>query len=285
MKSPHVFDVAEQDFDEKVLKKSSEVPVVVDFWAPWCGPCRSLGPLLEKMIDERKGEVLLAKVNIDDEQNLAYKYNVQSIPLVIGFRDGKGVSEFMGLVSEKQMADFLDRLSPTEAERLIKQALDLETSNPVEAERIYRQAIQDEPEQELAILGLTRILLAQKNDSEAAERLERFIATGDNVDECERLRAILWLRRQANDSGDESTLRHQVEIDAKNANARFDLGCVRAADGDYQAGLQLLLEAGELDRKLASGKVKEAMVKIFHALGVRHALSDEYRDKLTAILY
>jgi putative thioredoxin len=285
MKSAWVFDATEGDFDEKVLAKSKEAPVVVDFWAPWCAPCRSLAPLLETQIEQLKGEVLLAKVNIDEEQTLAYRYNVQSIPLVVGFRDGKAVAEFMGLVQEKQLTDFLDRLQPSQAERLAREALELEQKNPVEAERIYRQALKDDPRQEEAGMGLARVLIAQGKEGEAAERLAELFPAGPLREEKERLEAILWLKREAADRGDEETLRHRLEVDPKNATARYDLGAVRAAEGKYEEALKLLLEAGERDRKLASAKVKEAMVKIFHAIGVRSPLADAYRDKLTQMLY
>src|ERR1022692_3157800 len=119
-KSPWIYDATEADFDEKVLKKSHEVPVVVDFWAPWCGPCRNLTPILEGMIEARKGEVLLAKANTDDEQNLAMQYGVNGIPHVVGFRKGRPVVQFTGLLPEAQMAEFFDRLKPTEAEKSVE---------------------------------------------------------------------------------------------------------------------------------------------------------------------
>lgn len=286
MKSPWVFEVGEKDFEQKVLAKSRETPVVVDFWAPWCGPCRSLGPVLEKLIGQRNGEVLLAKVNIDEEQTLAYRYNVQSIPLVIGFKDGKAALEFLGLLPEKQLVDFLDRLQPSQADRLAQQAIELERTNPAEAERVYRQAIKDDPGQEQAVVGLCRILIAQQHDAEASERLQHFFPAAPELrDEKEKLEAMLWLRREAGDRGDEPTLRHRLSLDPKNAITQYDLGVVEAAAANYEEALKLLYDAGELDRKMAASKVKEAMVKIFHAIGVRHPLADEYRDKLAGILY
>src|SRR5437773_10048152 len=115
-KSAWVFDVSEADFEEKVLKKSHEIPVVVDFWAPWCGPCKSLAPILEGMIEKRSGEALLAKVNTDVEQNLAMQYNVSGIPHVVGFRKGRPVVQVTGLLDDAQLTEFFDRLQPTEAE-------------------------------------------------------------------------------------------------------------------------------------------------------------------------
>lgn len=285
MKSAWVFEVGEADFEEKVLKQSRDKPVVVDFWAPWCGPCRSLAPVLERLVQARSGDVLLAKVNIDEEQALAHRYQVESIPLVVGFRDGKPAAEFLGLVSEREMTQFLDRLSPSAADRNVKKAQEVEAANPAEAERLYRQALKDESDHEAAALGLVRLLVARGQDSEAAEILDRIPGGGERGEEKERLAAILWLRREAAQRGDEATLRHQVEIDGKNAGARFDLGVALAGEGKFEESLKYLLEAGELDRKLAASKVKEAMVKVFQAIGVRSPLADDYRQRLTSILY
>jgi putative thioredoxin len=285
MESSWIFTAGGNDFETLVLQKSHEVPVVVDFWAPWCGPCRSLAPVLEKLIRQRGGAILLAKVNIDEEPDLAAQFAVESIPLVMAFRGGRPVLDFVGLLPEPQIADFLDRISPTEAERKAKEAIALEKSDPAQSEKLYRLALQKDANQEAAVLGLARLLIAQHKDGEAAELLDRVGPGSAQGAEAERLSAILWLRGHAGSSGDEATLRARLEVDPKNAGLLYDLGCVEAAAGRYAAALELLLQAAERDLKTAKTKVRETMVKVFHAVGDRSPLADDYRAKLTALLY
>src|SRR5438046_2473815 len=114
MNSSWIFAVSEKEFETQVLQKSHEVPVVVDFWAPWCGPCRALAPVLEKLVQQKAGAVLLAKVNIDEEQGLAMQFGIESIPMVVAFRNGRPVLDFLGVHPEHEIADFLGRILPTD---------------------------------------------------------------------------------------------------------------------------------------------------------------------------
>lgn len=282
--SAHVFDVAETDFERDVLERSRQVPVVVDFWAPWCAPCRALGPVLEKLVNERAGTVLLAKVNVDEAQNLAMAFRIEGIPAVKAFRDGQPILEFEGVLPEEHLRQFLDRLMPSESEKRLKEASELEASNPAEAEKLYRQVLEQERGNAAAQLGLVRVLLARGQDAEAAEILDR-VAAPDQQTEIERLRGILGLRELACEFGDEAALRKKLEKKPDDAELNHQLGCVLAAAGKHKEALDQLLAAGQHDKKLAGTKVKEAMVKVFHIIGVRSDLADEYRDKLTKILY
>jgi putative thioredoxin len=280
-----VFDVAEADFEREVIERSRERPVVVDFWAPWCGPCRMLGPILERLVEERNGEVLLAKVNTDEAQELAMQFGIQAIPAVKAFQVGRPVLEIEGVLPEEQLRQFLDQISPTEADRLVHQAAALEAEKPAEAEALYRPILEKDPNHEAAIAGLTRALMAQDRDQEAREILERIGPGGEQGAEYERLEALLFIREHGKQCGDVAGARKQVEADPENAQLRYELGCALAYAGQYPEALEQLLTAAERDPKLAREKVRELMVKIFYVVGSRSPLADQYRDKLSRLLY
>jgi putative thioredoxin len=280
-----VQEVTETTFQSEVIEKSKQTPVVVDFWAPWCGPCRALTPVLEKLVGQRGGEVLLAKVNTDEQQNLAMKYGIEALPTVVAFRNGKPTLSFQGALPEPQLVDFLDRVLPTEADKQAQKAVDLEKTDPKAAEALYRAALKADPDQEESVLGLSRLLLDQNSLAEAAEWLERVGPGSVNGVEAEKLAARLWLQQQASDLPGESALRDKIEAEPKNAELRLQLGTVLAGAGRSAEALEMLYQAAELDRKLASGKVRETMVKIFHVVGVRSELADDFRSKLSSLLY
>jgi putative thioredoxin len=283
--SPWVFDVSEADFERAVVQASSATPVLVDFWAPWCRPCQVLGPLLERLVAERQGEVLLAKLNIDEAPTLAGRYAVSSIPAVKAFRDGQVWREFVGLLPEDYLRAFLDEVVPSAADRLTSQAEPLEASDPAAAERLYREAVAKDRNQLGARVGLARVLLAQGKADEIEALLEPVGVEGEAGAEAERLLARLRLRRLAGEVGDEAAARRRLAAEPESARRHFELGCALAAGGDLAGALPELLAAAERDPKLASGPAREAMVQVFYLLGVDHPLANEYRAKLARLLY
>jgi putative thioredoxin len=277
--------VAQEDFQREVLDRSRERPVVVDFWAPWCGPCRALGPVLERLAAQRQGAFLLAKVNIDEAQELAYEYGIEAIPAIRAFRDGRAVLGFNGLLPEPQLNDFLDRIVPSEVDTLVHRAATLEATDAPEAEALYRRAVEQDRNHEAAVLGLVRVLVNRGEEAEASELLTRVGPRGALGEEAERLDAILWLRRRGREIGDLATAQQRLDAEPQNAVRRYEMGTALAAAGRYAEALPVLLAAAEADHQLARAKVREVMVKVFQVIGVRSPLADEYRDKLSRLLY
>lgn len=283
--SSWVIDVDQATFVQEVIERSREVPVVVDFWAPWCGPCRVLGPLLEDLARERAGAFVLAKVDIDLGPELAERYEIQSVPAVKAFKDGKPVHEFVGLKSVPELRRWLDQVVPDATEQLALDAARLEASDPTAAEAAYRQVLQQRPRHERASVGLARLLLARGQDDEAGRVLAPVAPGTELRDEIDRLEAVLKLRALARTVGaSEDELRAQVASDTS-AEASYRLGLVLAGQGRYADALETLLVAARRDKKLGASKVREAMVQVFFAVGPRDPLSDRYRSELARTIY
>jgi putative thioredoxin len=284
-KSKWVIAVGDADFEQEVLARSQTTPVVVDFWAEWCGPCRQLGPLLEEAAADRKGGFVLAKVNVDEAQQLAGYFRIESIPAVLAFKGGQAVNGFVGLVSEAELKSFLDELSGPSANDPLVQAAAIEETDPKRAEQVYRGLVEADEKNDPARLGLARVLVGTNRDDEALQVLATIPDAGEFGAEAVKLRRTVEMRENAATAGDEAALRKKIAADPENAQFRLELGNVLATHGQYEAALDSLLKAAELDRELGRGAVRELMVKVFEIVGVRSELADKYRDQLRAMLY
>jgi putative thioredoxin len=241
-----------------------------------------LAPRLEKAINARNGAIVLAKINTDENQELAMRFRIEGIPDVRAFRDGKEVLSFQGLLPEAQIEDFLNRIMPTAGDTALKEAVAKEKTQPAEAEAAYRTVLEKERDNAKALLGLTRLLVAKNAADEAAELLERFVGSGDDATEAEALRAVVALRQLGKGLPDAPTLRGKAD---QSPEVRYQLGLALAAEGRYPEALDEFIAAAEKDKELAKTKVKEAMVHIFRIIGTRSELADEYRDRLSRLLY
>lgn len=280
-----IIDVDEPTFAREVLERSREVPVVVDFWARWCGPCRLLGPILEDLARERAGAFVLAKVDIDRSPGLAETYAVQSVPAVKAFVGGRPTLEFVGARPLPELRRWLDRVVPDETDRLAAEAEALARTDAARAEALLGQVVAQRPRHEAAAVVLARLRIARGDDAGAREVLRAVAPGAERREEIERLEATLAVRelgRAVGGSVDEA--RAAVEREGS-AAALHRLGVLLAAEGRYPDALEALLAAAKKDKKLGQNGVREAMVQVFFAIGPRDPLSDRYRAELSRTIY
>jgi putative thioredoxin len=278
--SDWVIEVGDADFETAVLKRSETTPVVVDFWAPWCGPCRAIGPLLERLAEEHEGAFILAKVNVDEAPAVSQAFGIQSIPAVKGFRDGMLVGEFVGAQPEQTVRKLLELVLPTPADGLVARAA---TLAPEAAEAALREALELEPRHARALLDLARILAARGDTAGALQLLERVSPPSPLVGESERLAAELRMR--ADGAGDQAALRARIAADPADLEARLDLGRTLAALGKHEDALAELLDVVRRDPHFADDGARKAMVDLFAVLGSDHPLTDRYRNELAKALF
>jgi putative thioredoxin len=248
-------DVTTTTFEQAVIARSREVPVVVDFWAAWCGPCRALTPALERAAERRSEKVELVKVDVDANQELASRYRVQGIPAVKAFKDGEVVDEFVGAIPQAAVERFFDKIVPSEADALTAEG----------DEQSLRRALELDPRHAGAAAALGRILLERGDVQGALEVLEN--VTGDFVAEGLAARAKLIASGTADDLPD----------------VREGLDAL--ASGDPASGLERLESALGIAQDETRDLIRQVMVGMFAELGTDHPLAREYRRKLAAALY
>ena len=292
--SPHVKDSNLETFAADVLEASRTVPVIVDFWAPWCGPCKTLGPALEKAVAETGGAVKMVKVNIDENQEIARQLCIQSIPTVYAFKNGQPVDGFMGAIPESQIRTFVQQLAgggaghggADHAAEVLAAAGDALAAGDIgSAAQAYGHVLQDEPGHPKAVAGLAKCYLAS-GDIERARKTLQLVRPDGAADEVIRaIEAELALREQAPASGDMADLTAKLAADPNNHQARYDLALALDAKGDRDSALTALLEIIKRDRKWNDDAARKHLVTLFEAMGPADPRTIDARRRLSAILF
>ncbi len=288
-----VKDVTTATFMEEVVDASHDLPVVVDFWAPWCGPCKTLGPMLEKAVAETKGAVRMVKVDIDKSPELAQQMRIQSIPAVYAFLGGRPVDGFMGAVPESQIKEFIKRLvaaapgaqvSPIE-EALAQAKLAFTDGDIGTASTFYGHILQHEPGNIDAAAGMGRCYLAIGDLEKARAALAGIPEESAKTADCLALRAGIELAEQAEKTGPESELEARLGRDPNDFQARFDLAMAKFASGDRQAAVDHLLDLIRRNRSWNEEAARKQLLKLFEAFGMADPLTVESRRRLSTLLF
>ena len=284
--SKFVVDVTEQNYPEVVLEGSHSVPVLVDFWAPWCQPCKALTPVLVNLAEAYRGKFILAKINTEEQQGLAAQFAIRSIPTVKLFVDGQPVDEFMGALPESQITAFLDRHLPRESDGLVAQARQLLQDGRVEdAETLVEQARRDDPGNPRVQLAHARLQATLGNLDAAEQALATLPLEEQDKPEITGLRARLVFDRAVEDADDEAALSQRLLANPGDSEAIYQLAAYRVLHGDYQAALEQLLQLMLKDRAYGDDAARKGMLAVFELLGGSGDLVVRYRSRMFNALH
>jgi len=276
MASDFIINVSEADFEYEVLAYSQQAPVVVDFWAEWCAPCRTLGPLLERLAQEGQGSFRLAKVNVDDNPNLALRYGVHGIPAVKAFRDGKMVAEFTGVQPEPRLREFLRALAPSKSDLALEKGHSLlAMRQSLQAETAFRAVIKEFPENPVAQLGLAKSLLLQGESQESSQILSRFPASREYT----AAQTLLPLSLALSDL-DQNHLKDDDPLDPA-----FNQALRLVKRGNIEAAMDGLLDILRENKHYADGRARLTLVALLELLGENNPVTRQYRAELASVLF
>jgi putative thioredoxin len=282
-------DATTKTFMKDVIEASLKVPVIVDFWAPWCGPCKQLGPILEKLVRQAAGMVRLVKINVDENQDIAAQMRVQSIPMVYAFKGGQPVDGFAGALPESQVKLFIDRLTGG-AKAPLDLALDdakaaLEAGDASGAAAIYAQVLAQDSTNPAAVGGLIRAAVASGDVKRAKQVANGLSEKMRSMPEIAAGLAALELAEQTAESGDVGALMEKVAHSPNDLQARFELALALYGRGRNEAAVEQLLDLVKRDRKWNDEAARKQLVKIFEALGPTDPITVSGRRQLSSILF
>ena len=289
-----IIEVITESFMTDVIEQSKETPVIVDFWAPWCEPCKQLTPIIEKIIKEKKGKVILAKMNIDESPEVAQQLKIQSIPAVMAFSDGQPVDGFIGVQSEKNISEFVNKISS------------LKNSSTIEENISAGKKYMNEDDIETATLVFSEILKIEPDNISAKSLLARCLIKSDQLDDAEKIidslpvdaennqdyisaRSELEIFKNAKNNPisdkEEEELRNNIDKEPENYQLKLDLSKILMAKGENEEAINQLLRIIEVNPKWNDGEARKQLIEIFNILGNENILVTEGRKKLSSMLF
>ena len=277
----NVVDINEDQFVDEVIEKSKTIPVIVDFWAPWCEPCKQLTPTIEKLVNQKNGNVILAKMNIDESPEVAQQLKIQSIPAVMAFSDGQPVDGFIGVQPEKNISDFVNKITALNKSSSSEENLEagrkyIEKNNFEEASIILTEVLKIEPDNISAKSLLARCLLRNNQINEAIEIINNLPNEAEKNQDYISVRSEIEIQKNVIENpiveGQEEVLKEKLKANPGNHQIRLELAILLTSSGEHETAINELLQIVEADPKWDDGKARKQLIEIFNILGSQNDL-------------